>query len=335
VSGSSHRPSLRCRSRGPHEGRWRGAKRLGLAATLVATGLAACVLERTPPSPTRLGVASGWTPTLCRAAVRDRDADGLDDECELSLAHAFAPELRVDPRDCIWTADARGNRLDGGYLFAVEAGLAGERLRIAYLPAYVRDCGWHGPPCVTRARGCSAHDGDSELIVVAARYDSSTDRWLAEAVFLSAHCFGRSAGRCRWYEREELRRFAWAGDSHRGAPRVWVARGKHGNYPSPEACDSGHWAYDSCDGNSVTYRFPVSSAAQNIGSRRHPLPPAGEEAHAGCIEASAVVRRVSAVAAGTRECFWDPALPFRGWQRSGRGQPPTPYARVLEVAAGF
>lgn len=188
--------------------------------------------------------------------------------------------------------------------------------------------------CVTRRPGCGAHAGDSELIVVEARYHPSA-RWIADAVFLSAHCFGRSAGRCRWYRGDELRHFAWVDGIPRGAPRVWVAKGKHANYSSPRQCDTGHWSYDSCDGNSVRYRFPVLSSAQNVGSRHQPLPPADRSNPAGCLTAEWLPLRSTATDAGTRECFWDPNASFRGWQRDATGNAPTPYARVLRHATRF
>ncbi len=296
-------------------------------ALLAAT---ACVAPRRSPAsdPARRGVELRWTIELCRTAARDADADGVDDDCELSLARAFAPEMVVDPRDCLWDASSRGSRLRGGYLFAVQTAPTADRtMRIAYLPAYFRDCGWRGIPCATRRPGCSAHDGDSELIVVDVRYDPVSARWATHAVFLSAHCFGRSDGRCRWYAGDALRQFAWTG-AERGAPRVWVARGKHGNYPTRGACDSGHWFYDTCDGNSAAYRFPVVSANQNIGSRHRPLP-------ARCLPATRLALGAPGAAPDASECLWDATRPFRGWQLTGNGEAPTSYARVLEYAAGF
>jgi hypothetical protein len=207
-------------------------------------------------------------------------------------------------------------------------------MRIAYMPAYYRDCGWEGLACTAIGPGCAAHAGDSELIVVQVRYHPAT-RWVAEAIFLSAHCFGRSDGRCRWYRGNELRHFAWVGGILRSAPRIWVAKGKHGNYPSRRECDTGHWYYDSCDGNSVAYRFPVVSSAQNVGSRKHPLPHGKPSNPAGCFSAEQLPLPSRAIDAGTRECFWNPALPFRGWQREPAGEAPTPYAVVLGRATQF
>jgi hypothetical protein len=309
------------------------------AATLLlvlvdASFITSCAVGRRSTGATHVGVSSPWTADLCGAAARDRDIDGVDDECELALAKAFAPELIVDPRDCSWDAGVEPARLGGGYVFAVENTPDRRAIRIAYMPAYYRDCGWEGLPCVTRGPECAAHAGDSELIVVQARYHPS-GRWVADAIFLSAHCFGRSAGRCRWYRGGELRHFAWVDGILRSAPRIWVAKGKHANYPSPRECDTGHWYYDSCDGNSVAYRFPVVSSAQNVGSRRQPLPLGDASNPAGCLTAERLPLPSTAADAGTRECFWDPTAAFRAWQRDPAGSAPSPYARVLRYATPF
>jgi hypothetical protein len=290
-----------------------------------------CAVEHRSTRASPAGITLGWTFDRCRVAERDHDVDGVDDECELALATAFAPELVVDPRDCSWDVSIESTRLGGGYLFAAESAPEGRAIRIAYMPAYYRDCGWEGVRCVGRGPECAAHTGDSELIVVQVRYHPSA-RWAADAVFLSAHCFGRSDGRCRWYRGDELRHFAWVGGVLRSGPRIWVARGKHANYPSRRECDTGHWYYDSCDRNSVAYRFPIVSSAQNVGSRHQPLPPGDASNPAGCFTAERVPLRSTGIDAGTRECFWDPAAAFRGWQRRPTGHAPTPYALVLRRA---
>jgi hypothetical protein len=313
-------------SRIPPECQALGSSAVAVAAT--AALLASCVVERRiRPAPT-MGVAVAWAAHACGAPQSDRDIDGVDDGCELALAHAFAPELIVDRLDCSWDESSQPLRLGGGYLFAVQRTPDGRAMRIAYLPAYFRDCGWQGLPCVTRRRECSAHAGDSEIIVVQARYDPPTGRWLTEALFLSAHCFGRSDGRCRWYAGDQLRHFTWVGGLRRGAARVWVAKGKHANYPSARECDSGHWYYDSCDDNRYAYRFPIRSSTQNIGSRRHPLP--DRDAMAGCFTAEQLPFRSGDPQPQRAECFWDPRAPFRGWQRTD-SDGTTTYDAVLRV----
>jgi hypothetical protein len=292
----------------------------------LAAGATSCVFGREPAPGRPLGVAAGWTIDACAAASVDRDLDGLHDVCELDLARAFAPVLVADRRDCSWN----GSRLAGGYLYAVQKGSDAGSIRIAYLPAYFRDCGWDGLPCTTRGRGCSAHAGDSELIAIEARPHSTAGSWRAEAIFLSAHCFGRSAGRCRWYLGNQLRHFSWA-ENTRGAPRVWVARGKHANYPSARECDSGHWYYDSCDDNDAAYRFPIVTSDQNIGGRFRPL--ADGRMARGCLAAEELPIGDQRADGRTIECFWDAGARFRGWQR-GSHAGATSYVRVLS-AAGF
>ena len=254
----------------------------------------------------------------------DSDTDALGDPCELALARAFAPLFVVDRRDCLWTQNADGARLGGAYLFAAQSIDRG--VRLAYLPAYWRDCGWSGAACAIRLGRCGAHAGDSEIVLVDVA-PGDAGRWATTGVFLSAHCFGRSDGRCRWFRGDELRAFAWAGDTVRGAPRVWVARGKHGGYPTRAACDGGHWGLDSCDGNGESYRFPILSARQNLGSREHPGPTAD-----GCLTSASLA--FPGAAPGARECPWDEAQPFRGWQSPGAGAASS-YARYLARIAAF
>ena len=269
-------------------------------------------------------------PASAAAPAGDADGDRLDDDCELALARAFAPALIVDPTECAWLADARPARLAGGYLFAARP-LADGAVRIAYLPAYARDCGWDGTLCRVRPGGCGVHAGDSELIVLdVARSSDESVRWSVVGVFLSAHCGGRSAGRCRWFRGAELGRFAWVDAPSSSAPRVWVARGKHAHYPSPRDCNRGHWGYDACNRNTAVVRFPILSAAQNIGSRARPLPTPD-----GCLTASALPLGPAGLDPMAGECPWDATRPFRGWQADTRGAGPTSYGRSLAEIAGF
>lgn len=207
--------------------------------------LLALALLATPPS------QSGCLGTA------DADLDGLADACELELAARFAPELVVSPTACNW--DAEAGLLRGGYMFGAEP--VGDGVHLAYLPAYLNDCGWSGPKCLLRWRGgCDPHAADSELILLDLARDMGAAEWRARRVFLSAHCFGGSDGDCRWHQPSELE---W----HAESPRVWVAEGKNANYRSRAACDSGHWRFDTCDRNDRSYRFPIQSAARSIGSK--------------------------------------------------------------------
>ena len=278
------------------------------------------------------GLVVGWTEARCVGAnADDADRDGVVDGCEHALAAAFAPLLMVDERECGWDPGVGEGRLGGEYLYVVQRRPSGGGVRIAYMPAYYRDCGWRLPVCRVTWWLCRGHDGDSELVVVDVAFDPRTQRWATERAFLSAHCHGRSDGGCRWFEGRELERFAWAEGRPRGAPVVWVAHGKHGGYPSIEACGGGHWGYDGCRGNRTARRFPAVSPRQNAGSRALPFP---HGRGADCIGADEVRWGSRVPEARMRECFWDERARFRGWQAED-GEGATGYARYLREVAGF
>lgn len=274
-------------------------------------------------APAMVGVS---IPASCEGTRLDADHDGLDDGCEYALAEAFAPLLVGSPRDCIWTAEARAP-LAGGYLFAARR--AGTGVRLAYLPAYARDCGWRDMACLRPGGRCGAHTGDSELILldVAPREDG---QWMTTGVFLSAHCLGGRDARCRWYRGSALGEFDWVSERAGGAPRVWVARDKHAHYPSAAACRRGHWGRERCDRPGASFRFPVLTAAQNIGSRAFPRHGAG-----GCVSALGLPAASGLAAATGVECVWDVQRAFRGWQGDEVGPSPTAYGALLHWFGGF
>lgn len=198
-------------------------------AALIAAGFLLSCTPRGDPGAPAPGIPAGWDTPECapRSAARDDpDADGLAERCEDALAAAFAPLLVFDETDC----------------------------------------GWDQPVCRLTPWVCRPHAGDSEIALVEVAFDPGSGRWAAERVFLSAHCHGRSDGRCRWYAGREMERFAWVDGVPRGAPVVWVARGKHGGYPSRAACDAGHWGYDSCDRNAAAARFRGWQAGVGAGA---------------------------------------------------------------------
>jgi hypothetical protein len=249
---------------------------------------------------------------------QDSDADGLSDTCEFALATAFAPVLLVRAGGCNWDVESTPQRLGGGYLHAVER--VESKIRIAYLPAYFLDCGWRDLRCLLPFVSCAPHAGDSEFIVVEVEDEQGASTWTVTGVFLSAHCFGSGASSCRWYRDADLQRFQW----HEGGPIVWVAEGRHANYPSWQACNAGHRTMDTCARHDARYRFPVRSEA-NLGSRSLP------RLSSGCIAGHELDRR--GVDPERSECFWRPDAFFRGWQASGAGV--TPYERYLREIAEF
>jgi hypothetical protein len=252
---------------------------------------------------------------VCDATSEDTDRDGTSDACELEFAVRVAPILVVHPAGCNWDGDS--NRIGGGYFFGVQR--VDSVMRIAYLPAYFRDCGWSGIKCWLPQVDCSPHDGDSEFIVVDA-VPKADDSWTVGGIFLSSHCFGRYGKACRWYRGDELEKFKFNGPS----PMIWVAEGRNANYASARDCDRGLHSIDTCDRNTSTYSFPVD-ARRNIGSRDVPALPGG------CIDSKELAGGY--VAEGASECFWRLDRPFAGWQKGSPGV--TPYARYLYEIAGF
>jgi len=267
------------------------------------------------------GAAEAQEVTACGSTTQDSDHDGLSDACELEVAQRFAPWLVVAPTACNW--QARHDRLGGGYLFGVAPTATG--MVAMYLPAYFEDCGWSGPKCWVRwGGGCAPHDGDSEIIVVEASWDSThSTRSSPEPtrVFLSAHCFGRSQGNCRWHSADALE---WLDER----PVVWVAEGKNANYVSQGACDSGHWHYDTCDRNDRHVAYPAQSNIQNIGSAEVPFPAHTSEPP--CVEASELI--VPPTLPG-RECLWVSPR-FWGWSERGEAGS-TGYRRYLREILGL
>lgn len=311
-----------------------------IAAVLGKEGSAQSSLQVPPPG------AGAYVPECDARRQSDVDADGLSDACEIALARAFAPELLADPSDCSWIEANGSRRLGGGYFYVVAPlGAMLREVRIAYMPAYFKDCGWTGIQRVLRLGRSDAHAGDSELIVLDVARDSA-EKWRSTGVFLSAHCSGLSDGRCRWYRRDELAAFNWVNAHEGGAPQVWVSRAKHANYPSRAACESGHWLQDSCASTPAAYRFPLVSPSQNIGSRSSPgfsggcvlaeqlpLGGAGVEIR-GPVRGGAHRAAVRVTDQLPVECLFDRERRFTGWQDGPIGSA-SPYGRILERFAGL
>lgn len=280
---------------------------IATALLLLATGCA-----RVPSAPaatvereTAYGIAAA--PGPCLDVEPDGDQDGLSDACELALSRAFAPLLMTHSTRCTLPSAGTQDRLAGGYFHAAQP-VRGV-VRLLYMPAYYRDCGWSGFKCVFV--DCSGHAGDSEIIAVDVR-QMQNGAWATDAIFLSAHCFGSSDDDCRWYRDEDLAQFEWVNDIARGAPVVWVSDARNANYPTYAACERGHWRIDSCDQESVPFLFPVDTA-RNIGSRVVPL--VTGEHPPGCVSGQFVepVDRLI-VAHDALECLWSAVDAFGGWQ---------------------
>lgn len=228
--------------------------------------------------------------------------------------------------DCDW--DYGIGRMGGEYYFAVERKPSnpGFVVRIAYLPAYYWDCGVPAQRislCHLSA-SCDPHTGDSEFIIVDVRYDPSSNHWVTQTSFLSAHCLTSADGDCRWWDRAS---FQWVDAKRYGAPVVWVAERKHANYYSLGQCQTGGFAgFDTCEFNSAGHRFPIVYTQQNIGSRATPLrdcaPPFW----------SSQLTNPQAI-----ECMWNTTQRsrFDGWQGFSSGAPAQLYGNLLSTFAAF
>jgi hypothetical protein len=286
------------------------------AMALFAGGCAGVTSQGATVEPDGIDAA----PASCLDAMPDSDEDGLGDACELALSRAFAPLLMMHSTRCTLPSTEADGHIPGGYFHAAQP--AHGVVRLIYMPAYYRDCGWRGFKCIFV--DCTGQAGDSEIIAVDVRRNPG-GAWFTDAIFLSAHCFGRSDGDCRWYRDHELERFQWVDDIERGAPIVWVSDARNANYPTYAACERGHWRFDSCDRHSVPYRFPVMPE-RNIGSRMVPL---REGSHPpGCVSGEFVEPLDQMIAAADEvECFWIETAPFGGWQGAAAGA--TAYGEYL------
>jgi hypothetical protein len=294
---------------------------IGVAALLVVL-IASCARFRTgapevQADPPGIAVA----PAPCLDVLPDSDGDGLSDACELALARAFAPRLLLHDTRCTLPAAGAGGHIAGGYFHAAQP--ARGMVRLVYMPAYYRDCGWRSAWCILI--DCSGHAGDSEMIVVDVR-PSENGGWITDAIFLSAHCYGNAEEDCRWFRGQELDVFEWVGGIERGAPIVWVSDGRNANYPSRVRCEQGHFGLDRCSRDPMRFRFPIA-ADRNIGSRAVPI--RDGDLPAGCVSGRFVEPHDRMIVAqDALECFWDVSSPFGGWQGDAVGV--TPYGRYLE-----
>jgi len=265
------------------------------------------------PNPKTPGIwLYGWDQAACFKTFWDPDADGVNNACENALAVAFAPAL-IMAHDCDWDYTPGLDRMGGEYYFAVQQspGQVYGQLRIAYLPAYYLDCGVrHDFLSGCTAIGglgigwCEGHSGDSEFILVDVSYDVLSSHWVTDHVFLSAHCGEPVTGyNCQWYSTAS---FQWRDGHRQGAPKVWVAEGKHSDYRTQDMCNSGALGMDECSYNTAEQVFPIVYGQQNVGSRSVPLRDCGP-AFSGSPETSS----------GGYECTWTKPFPydrFNGWQ---------------------
>lgn len=241
------------------------------------------------------GYNLGFSMSACKAksvSGSDFDSDGLDDQCESSLAAQFAPRLHwhsgesYKTRETYWAAHRKyscgaatkhvgyggviyGECVFGGYL---------EVVRVMYLLGYHDD---------------KDHPGDSEFHVVDIAYASSDNTWRTSRVFMSAHAQSIGDHSYWWYHYD----LEWDG-SYGGRPFVWVAVDKHANYPTERVCDdSGFWGFDSCAPNGGT-SYVDAFANRNVGELNSPN-------KINCVSSTIKVNTAM-------ECFWTGDY-FNGW----------------------
>lgn len=151
---------------------------------------------------------------------------------------------------------------------------------------------------------------------------ASSNHWVADEIFLSAHC--PDGGDCRWWSRDL---FSYVGGKRFGAPRIWVAERKHANYYSAGKCNGGgFFGFDTCEFSNTSHRFPFVYTQQNVGSRATRL--------RDCVTPfwGSSIPNAQAV-----ECMWDTSQKsrFDGWLGFSSGSPAVLYGNILAQYAGF
>jgi hypothetical protein len=290
--------------------------------------------EPSDPDPSSPGYWTGPTITYSTcvsptgAGISDGDRDALSDHCEDFLAQRFRPTLIVSTHDCnlgmepYWAAKVFPSR---------------KTVRIAYLFAYYGDCGASPSlACTVGSLGstlwnvvlgmtlgatihdpCDGHQGDSEFVTVDLQYNATTQHWYVASAFFSAHwsegIFDKSR-RASYSQLEYPEKF-------RGYFRVYVAEGKHANYPKRAVCEDDGGKADFCAGNTGALRIRHANQF-NVGSRRYNFINPGT-----CVRGGALYAYYPQ-SYGT-ECFWEPNRKFRGWSKYSLATDSNPQHTVL------
>ncbi len=228
--------------------------------------------DSSPSSPGYYG-GDVITDQYCSGAlggINDVDQDLLADECETWLAIKFAPKMIYDSHDDVrresyWAA----RPIQPGVVRVFYA--LGYYFDLGVVPETYGDC-----KLVTIQNllaNCFGHHGDSEYVVLDLRYNRSTKHWHLSSGKLSVHThlLTLSTG-SKGYPTA----VAYP-DKAGGHPQIFVARQKHSNYPSRQACNDGSGApaplnslfpYDDCSSNSQSFR-PEVNPLRNLGSNAH------------------------------------------------------------------
>ncbi|HEY8197321.1 MAG TPA: hypothetical protein VIG04_10100 [Gemmatimonadales bacterium] len=251
-------------------------------------------------------LTSAVTPFKCFATgptkYTDRDQDGVGDRCENDIAARFVPTFRYSDNDDIghesyWAANRVGTT---------------NYIRVLYMINYYFDEGVQQNYTLCTLTSlwqtlgeCDGHHGDSEHVALTVFYDLATEHWVVNTIHLSHHTnylIGQPTSQS--YPTGILYNKPGLG------PVIWVAEGKHANYPSQATCEAGTgggflidaiFSYDTC-GNNNSFFTLTAPASRNVGSAR--------------------VRSIDCVLSQNpfyqdpphpQECFWSNAK-FTGWQ---------------------
>lgn len=257
------------------------------------------------PAPTGPGVKlpSQFDDYSCRstAVYSDYDNDGLNEKCEAELAYAFRPQLSISASD-----DYPFREPYWAVYPTTQPGVAEPyQLQIFYAVSWYRDAGSPVDP----VHGYTAHQGDSEFIVIRVKY-YSYQFWTVNSAFLSAHYgdWGDSSAEVDWQLLE------WA-QYTRGRARIYTAEDKHGSYYSRSQCDKGAYYADNCDRNLDSLgraRYEVEALpTANLGNT--PLVRNGVYFRGNPTPTLDCVASRKFASGGRRECYWT-GTAFRGWQ---------------------
>lgn len=231
-----------------------------------------------PPSPAR--------------AITDGDLDGIPDALELALAQRFFPNLNLHCGSYEGLAYGDRRQLYGHAVSGYPNSSNGKIPFVAhpYNPGNGSDCA-EPFQCIEIRYGIAwnwdlgddafggGHRGDSEMYsILVARQDTDgtgqwgttwqvaqndVNQWRLMKEFMTAHL--NTDGDSSSYR----------GHGKTGATtyqRVWASEGKHGLYPSQNACNNGNAAdIDDCSDNRCDIRADVFTDVQNIGEVTVPL----------------------------------------------------------------
>ncbi len=227
-------------------------------------------------------------------AITDADGDGIPDPLELALAQRFFPTLNLHCGSFEGLPFADRRQLYGHSVPGYTNSSNGKIPFVAkpFNPGNGVDCA-EAFQCIEIRYGMAwnwdlgddafggGHRGDSEMYaILVARKDpdggsqwgttwavaqNDVNQWRLLKEFMTAHL--NAAGDSSSYR----------GHTRTGATnyqRVWCSEGKHGMYPTQNACNNGNGAdIDDCSDNRCDIRADVYVDVQNAGAMTAPINP--------------------------------------------------------------